>query len=205
MGARLGRHHDLRANLSRRAGGFHLPARVAERSWRPGTASSGRMDAGVNRGIRCNHRPTSRDNRAATASRTSHARLRKRCADATAPADRRKPDRPAGDDPLRDAGPHLLELPTASQGPALAALHCRRWRARARNERGRRPWEEAVPGDALGLAAELRGSPLEVRRRRGHPRRPHALRRWLDAARRARALRPIPSPRSVRPRLSPRP
>ena len=45
-----------------------------------------------------------------------------------APADRSTQGRPTGDDPLRHAGPHPLDLPTADQGVALAALDSGRWR-----------------------------------------------------------------------------
>ena len=43
-------------------------------------------------------------------------------------ADRSTPGRPTGDDPLRHAGPHPLDLPTPDQGVALAALDSGRWR-----------------------------------------------------------------------------
>jgi hypothetical protein len=45
-----------------------------------------------------------------------------------APADRSTRGRPTGEDPLRHAGPHPLDLPTADQGLALAALDSGRWR-----------------------------------------------------------------------------
>src|SRR5512133_1894271 len=45
-----------------------------------------------------------------------------------APADRSMPGRPTGEDPLRHAGPHPLDLPTADQGLALAALDSGRGR-----------------------------------------------------------------------------
>jgi hypothetical protein len=92
---------------------------------------------------------------------------------------------PAGgavrDDPLREAGPHPLDLPTADQGLALAALDSGRWRLE--------PGTSALtaqggpgPNDALGLVRELRvrdwitaDGELTLAGRK-------ALARWLDAS-----------------------
>lgn len=89
---------------------------------------------------------------------------------------------PAGDDPLRGAGPHPLDLPTSEQGLALAALDSGRWSlepgTRALVAHGDGPG----PRDALGLVRELRvrdwlgaDGELTLTGR-------HALARWLDAA-----------------------
>lgn len=100
--------------------------------------------------------------------------------------DRPAPSRlAAGEDPLRHAGPDPLDLPTADQGLALAALDSGRW--------GIEPGTDALsvhgdgpgPRDALGLVRELRvrdwmsaDGEITLAGR-------NALRRWLDAADRA--------------------
>jgi hypothetical protein len=88
----------------------------------------------------------------------------------------------ASEDLFRDAGPHPLDIPTAEQGIALAALDSGRWRvepgAAALSVSGGGPG----PRDALGLARELRdrdwidaeGAVTLVGR--------SALGRWLAAA-----------------------
>jgi hypothetical protein len=85
-------------------------------------------------------------------------------------------------DPLRDAGPSPLDLPTSDQGLALAALDSGRW--------GLEPGTSAfvvfgdgpAPRDALGLVRELRvrdwmsaDGEITLAGR-------HALKRWLEAA-----------------------
>jgi hypothetical protein len=88
----------------------------------------------------------------------------------------------AGEDPLRDAGPHPLDLPTAGQGLALAALDSGRWRLEPGTSALAAHGEGPGPSDALGLVRELRvrdwmsadGEITLV----GH----NALSRWLDAA-----------------------
>jgi hypothetical protein len=94
----------------------------------------------------------------------------------------RPASRPAGDDPLRNAGPHPLDLPTAEQGLALAAIESGRWRIEPGTAVLSVHGEGPGPSDALGLVRELRvrdwltadgGLTLA-----GHG----ALKRWLDAA-----------------------
>jgi hypothetical protein len=92
------------------------------------------------------------------------------------------PARPSGEDVLRGAGPHPLDVPSAEQGIALAALDSGRWAIEpgttALSVSGGGPG----PRDALGLVRELRerdwidadGAVTLVGR--------HALGRWLAAA-----------------------
>ena len=94
-------------------------------------------------------------------------------------AHRSEPEAPSGDDFLRDAEPHPLDMPTAQQGTALAALDSGRWALEPGTStlsvRGGGPG----PRDALGLVRELRerdwidadGVVTLVGR--------HALERWL--------------------------
>jgi hypothetical protein len=96
---------------------------------------------------------------------------------------RTPPSRPAAsEDVFRDAEPHPLDLPTAQQGTALAALESGRWTLEPGTStlsvRGGGPG----PRDALGLVRELRerdwidaeGAVTVVGR--------HALERWLASA-----------------------
>ena len=101
---------------------------------------------------------------------------------ASAPDSQPAPAEPSGEDLLRGAGPHPLDVPTAEQGTALAALDSGRWRIEpgtaALSVRGGGPG----PSDALGLVRELRdrdwidadGAVTVVGR--------HALSRWLAVA-----------------------
>ncbi|MGI8902204.1 MAG: helix-hairpin-helix domain-containing protein [Solirubrobacteraceae bacterium] len=94
--------------------------------------------------------------------------------------------RPAGDvvdpDPLRGPGPHPLDLPTAEQGRALAALDSGRWTVQPGSNAFVAPAGQLEPNDVLGLVGELRardwiavdGELTLVGR--------DALRRWLEAA-----------------------
>jgi hypothetical protein len=91
----------------------------------------------------------------------------------------------AADDPLREAGPHPLDLPTADQGLALAALDSGRWRLEPGTSALAVRGDGPGPSDALGLVRELRvrdwmsaGGEITVVGR-------HALGRWLAAADRA--------------------
>jgi hypothetical protein len=87
----------------------------------------------------------------------------------------------AGEDPLRGAAPHPLDLPTDEQGLALAALDSGRWTVEPGTDALAAKSEGPGPGDALGLVRELRvrdwitgdGEITLVGR--------HALARWLDA------------------------
>ena len=95
---------------------------------------------------------------------------------------RRDPRAQSADDLLRDAEPHPLDVPTAEQGIALAALDSGRWKLEpgtaTLSVRGGGPG----PRDALGLVRELRerdwidadGAVTVVGQ--------HALGRWLAAA-----------------------
>ena len=101
---------------------------------------------------------------------------------AAGPADRPSQSRPPADDPLRNAAPHPLDLPTADQGLALAALDSGRWRLEPGTSALAVHGEGPGPRDALGLVRELRvrdwlsaDGDLTLAGR-------HALRRWLDAA-----------------------
>jgi hypothetical protein len=89
---------------------------------------------------------------------------------------------PPGDDPLRNAGPHPLDVPTADQGLALAALDSGRWRIEPGTSALSVSGEGPGPSDALGLVRELRvrdwlSSDGEITLA-GRS----ALMRWLDAA-----------------------
>ncbi len=73
-------------------------------------------------------------------------------------------DAPAGpSDPLRDARPHPLDLPTEEQGVALAALDSGRWTVEPGTDALVAHGPGPAPDDALGLVRELR------------------VRDWLDA------------------------
>jgi hypothetical protein len=61
-----------------------------------------------------------------------------------------------GEDPLRHAGPHPLDFPTADQGLALAALESGRWRLEPGTSALAVHGEGPGPSDALGLVRELR-------------------------------------------------
>ena len=84
---------------------------------------------------------------------------------------------------LRSAGPHPLDLPTAEQGLALAALDSGRWTVEPGSHMLLVHGEGLGPSDAEGLVGELRardwiaadGAVTLVGR--------HALNRWLEADR----------------------
>ena len=101
--------------------------------------------------------------------------------DSTAPADRPARSRP-GEDPLHNAGPHPLDLPTSDQGLALAALDSGRWSVEPGTNALSSHGEGPGPRDALGLVRELRvrdwiDADGEVTLT-GHA----ALQRWLGTA-----------------------
>jgi hypothetical protein len=90
-----------------------------------------------------------------------------------------------GEDPLREAGPSPLDLPTADQGRALAALDSGRWRLEPGTATLAVHGEGPGPSDALGLVRELRvrdwlsaDGEITLAGR-------SALMRWLDVADRA--------------------
>jgi hypothetical protein len=89
---------------------------------------------------------------------------------------------PPADDPLTHAGPHPLDLPTANQGLALAALDSGRWRIEPGTSALSVVGDGPGPRDALGLVRELRvrdwlsaDGEITLAGR-------NALRRWLEAA-----------------------
>jgi hypothetical protein len=73
-----------------------------------------------------------------------------------APWDEPSPAAPPADDPLTHAGPSPLDLPTADQGLALAALDSGRWRIEPGTSTLGVHGEGPGPRDALGLVRELR-------------------------------------------------
>jgi hypothetical protein len=92
---------------------------------------------------------------------------------------------PAGEDPLRGAGPHPLDVPTAEQGLALAAVDSGRWTLEPGTSTLAAHGDGPAPRDALGLVRELRvrdwltaDGELTLTGR-------HALSRWLEAAERS--------------------
>ena len=99
-----------------------------------------------------------------------------------APADRSTPGRPTGDDPLRHAGPHPLDLPTADQGVALAALDSGRWGVEPGTSALAVHGEGPGPSDALGLVRELRVRDWMTADGQITLAGRDALSRWLDAA-----------------------
>jgi hypothetical protein len=89
---------------------------------------------------------------------------------------------PRADDPLTHAGPHPLDLPTADQGLALAALDSGRWHIEPGTSTLASRGEGPGPSDALGLVRELRvrdwlstDGEITLAGR-------NALARWLDSA-----------------------
>jgi hypothetical protein len=100
-------------------------------------------------------------------------------------ADRPVGGTPAGEDPLGTAGPHPLDLPSADQGLALAALDSGRWTLEPGTSALAVRGDGPGPRDALGLVRELRvrdwmtaDGEITLAGRK-------ALGRWLDAADRA--------------------
>jgi hypothetical protein len=99
----------------------------------------------------------------------------------SAPGDPAAAAAPA-DDPLKHAGPHPLDMPTAEQGLALAALDSGRWRIEPGTSTLASHGEGSGPRDALGLVRELRvrdwlsaDGELTLAGR-------SALKRWLEAS-----------------------
>jgi hypothetical protein len=88
---------------------------------------------------------------------------------------------PAGpSDPLRDAAPHPLDMPSEEQGAALAALDSGRWTVEPGTDRLLAHGDGPAPASGLGLVRELRvrdwlgaDGRLTLAGRR-------ALERWLD-------------------------
>lgn len=99
---------------------------------------------------------------------------------AGSPQPARRPGR--NDDVLYGAGPNPLDVPTAEQGMALAALDSGRWTLEPGTSALTVSGDGPGPSDALGLVRELRvrdwiGAGGDVTLA-GH----HALRRWLESA-----------------------
>jgi len=93
---------------------------------------------------------------------------------------------PSGDeDPLRNAGPHPLDLPTVDQGLALAALDSGRWRVEPGTSALAVHGEGPGPSDALGLVRELRVRDWMTAEGEITLAGRHALTRWLAAGDRA--------------------
>jgi hypothetical protein len=88
------------------------------------------------------------------------------------------------DDPLGDAGPHPLDVPTAEQGVALAALDSGRWAIEPGTSALAVHGDGPGPRDALGLVRELRVRDWIDAEGRLTLAGRHALSRWLDAAER---------------------
>ena len=101
-----------------------------------------------------------------------------------APADRSTPGRPTGDDTLRHAGPHPLDLPTPDQGVALAALDSGRWRVEPGTS-ALAVHGEGRPQRRARARPRAASSRLDDRRRSSHAGRP---RRAEPVARRCGSL-----------------
>ena len=89
---------------------------------------------------------------------------------------------PPADDPLKHAGPHPLDLPTAEQGLALAALDSGRWRIEPGTSTLAANGEGPGPRDALGLVRELRVRDWLSAEGEITLAGRNALRRWLEAS-----------------------
>jgi hypothetical protein len=100
------------------------------------------------------------------------------------PSSRPRPGSP-GQEALRGAAPHPLDLPTEEQGLALAALDSGRWTVERGTDALAVRGDGPGPSDALGVVHELRsrdwiaadGEVTLVGR--------YALSRWIDAAARS--------------------
>ena len=87
---------------------------------------------------------------------------------------------PSGEDVLRSDAPDPLDVPTAEQGAALAALDSGRWKIDPETSALASDGDGPAPADALGAALELRvrdwidaDGALTMSGR-------HALSRWLE-------------------------
>lgn len=89
------------------------------------------------------------------------------------------------EDPLPGAGPHPLDLPTAEQGLALAALDSGRWVVEPGSDALSADGEAAGSRDALGRVDELRARDWITADGEITLAGRHALGRWLDAAARS--------------------
>jgi hypothetical protein len=85
------------------------------------------------------------------------------------------------DDPLRGAAPHPLDIPTAEQGRALAALESGRWFVEPASNRLESRGDGPAPSDALGLVRELRARDWIAADGEVTLAGRHALTRWLQS------------------------
>ena len=85
------------------------------------------------------------------------------------------------DDLFGGAAPHPLDLPTAEQGIALAALDSGRWTVETDTDRLVAAGGGSEPRDALGLVGELRARDWLSGDGRLTVAGRHALSRWLEA------------------------
>jgi hypothetical protein len=86
------------------------------------------------------------------------------------------------EDPLRGAAPHPLDIPTAEQGRALAALESGRWFVEPASNRLESRGDGPAPGAALGLVRELRARDWIAADGEVTLAGRHALTRWLQTA-----------------------
>jgi hypothetical protein len=76
--------------------------------------------------------------------------------DPTPEKEPRRSTTPSAEDPLENAGPHPLDLPSEEQGRALAALDSGRWTVEPGSNALAGNGDGPPPDDALGLVRELR-------------------------------------------------
>jgi hypothetical protein len=86
------------------------------------------------------------------------------------------------EDPLRGAAPHPLDIPTAEQGQALAALESGRWFVEPASNRLESRGDGPSPSDTLGLVRELRARDWIAADGEVTLAGRHALTRWLQMA-----------------------
>lgn len=86
------------------------------------------------------------------------------------------------EDALRGAAPHPLDIPTAEQGRALAALESGRWFVEPASNRLESRGDGPAPSDALGLVRELRARDWIAADGEVTLAGRHALTRWLQMA-----------------------
>ena len=88
---------------------------------------------------------------------------------------------PLDHDPPASAGPHPLDLPTAEQGVALAAMDSGRWTVEPGTGAILGDGEGAESSEGPGLVDELRARDWITAEGAITPAGRHALSRWLDA------------------------
>jgi hypothetical protein len=176
MAEELGRTVERAVNqvdLDRIAGAFGIDSERA-REWAEGAGGWLRAQAeNLGDEVASRHAPTE--------PRSSGDPTDPRASAADAPAEAHRAA-PAGDDPLRSAAPHPLDVPTEEQGRALAALDSGRWTVEPGSHALTGHGDGPSPDDVLGLVRELRvrdwisadGEVTVVGR--------HALHRWLEVA-----------------------